>query len=780
MADRPEPAGASNAGNIVAHPALGRQAPNRLLHRLWQQWRSFAVDRLRQLLLDIDDDLFARADAAENGAMQELYFNAMRLLRYQTDLIRDRFAEAIDAPVPEFMEGKGSTGAAPVQADEEASLEQRLEELSLMDEEVLEQRLAVATMTQRFERAHSLEVLLAQRRLEALRQEASDRSSQYDFNARRLAEAFAGALAPLDLDLRIRLLLFKHFELQVMEPLADLLRQFNSELVAAGILPKLDLSAERAAATQAPAPHEHSAALSEPAATAHQGNPSQAAAPAEGAANVGVPSAATSSNLPGGQPSPLPALSLPPGIDLDVARERRQSLMRKLPALSQQRRFAGGNDPTRLLDVAMVLNLLQTTQRSHWPDWQRDSLEQLPARLDFGALLLDQAQRQGHEQAALQGADEDTVNLLQMLFDLILDDDNLAIPMRALIARLQLPMLRVALLDAGFFSSGKHPARRFLNAISRAGIGWSQAAERSKDRLYAGLEALVNRAGSEFDGDPALFDRLCRELDSLLAEETERVKKAEAKVVAQEQARIAADRTRLIITRLIEHRLASAPDLPQTLHAFITQSWQQVLMRAHGQPAAWKDAFAVLRRLTGSSNGLDGAALHQALTAGLELLAIDSADASRQAADILGLWVDYEAEAPAFSGEGSEGDPEQELAVITTAAAQDEAPRADDPAPPSSAAMAAAQDLAEQSWVELQTRIGKVLRCRLATVTSMPERCIFLNRRGLRIETLSRLEIARAIDAGRLRILDDRQLFDRALERVIGGLRQEQVATSSR
>ena len=58
--------------------------------------------------------------------------------------------------------------------------------------------------------------------------------------------------------------------------------------------------------------------------------------------------------------------------------------------------------------------------------------------------------------------DEDTVNLVGMLFDYILNDRNLAIPMKALIGRLQIPMLKVAILDKTFFSRTSHPARQLV------------------------------------------------------------------------------------------------------------------------------------------------------------------------------------------------------------------------------------------------------------------------------------------------------------------------------
>ncbi len=779
MADSSEPRPTRATAKVVSHPAAAQQAPRRILKRMWERWLSQSKDCLKQLLLDIDDDLFARADEAESSSAQELYFNSMRLLRYQTREIRQRFAQALLAPAP--------SKEPPTAKNSDAPLEERIEGLSLMDEDALEQRLAVGTMTQRFERTHTLQVTLFKRRMDVVRKRVDPNFelAHVEFDVKRLAEAFADALAPLELDLRVRLILFKHFELQVLDPLAGLFREFNELLVEAGILPNLDLTRElreqAAGATEGRGPE-----ASDPA-----GATSQAGHPMTGAAGYGAPGNATPAGAVGGgiggggisgggiagggiagAGGIGGASGIAAGPDIAAAFQRRAALMRKLPALGRRRRYSHAAHPSQLLDVGMVLRLLQASERMVANQWREGDLDRLPERLDLGALLLAEAERSGRAEAALNDADEDTVNLLQMLFDLILQDDNQPVPMRALIARLQLPMLRVALADPEFFSSSRHPARRFLNAISRSGIGWSQADEKSRDRLYAGIEALVNRAASSFVGNAAFFDTLRAELEALMEEEAERVRAAEAKVIAQEKARIDAERTRRIVTRLLDHRINCAGNMPADLKRFLETDWQQVLLRAHGHSVAWQNAFSVLRRLTGSHTGPEGSALHEALTDGLTLLARSPQDAKSLASEMLALWAEMEP-APVPQTAPRSEDPQAELAAAVEAVTEEKEDQSEPEQMPSPEVQVAANALVQHDWVELQTRNGRIVRCRLAAITEAPERCIFLNRRGLRIDTLSRLDIARAMEAGRLRVLDDRQMFDRALEQVIGSLRTE-------
>src|SRR3989344_255207 len=62
--------------------------------------------------------------------------------------------------------------------------------------------------------------------------------------------------------------------------------------------------------------------------------------------------------------------------------------------------------------------------------------------------------------------DQIVIDIVAALFDQVLSDPKVAPEMARQIARLQMPVLRVALGDISFFSSRKHPVRRFVNRIA--------------------------------------------------------------------------------------------------------------------------------------------------------------------------------------------------------------------------------------------------------------------------------------------------------------------------
>jgi hypothetical protein len=87
--------------------------------------------------------------------------------------------------------------------------------------------------------------------------------------------------------------------------------------------------------------------------------------------------------------------------------------------------------------------------------------------------------------------------------------------------------------------------------------------------------------------------------------------------------------------------------------------------------------------------------------------------------------------------------------------------------------------LVEGTWVELR-QDDEVLRCKLSTIVKPGDRYVFVSRRGMKVAEKTRMELARELQDERMLVLNDAQVFDRALQAVIGNLRQIQDASSSR
>jgi hypothetical protein len=110
--------------------------------------------------------------------------------------------------------------------------------------------------------------------------------------------------------------------------------------------------------------------------------------------------------------------------------------------------------------------------------------------------------REELRQASSGALDHMVIDVIGFLFDQILADPKVPPQMARLIARLQLPVLRAALGDSSFFSSRKHPVRRFVNRIASLGAAFEDFDDASAREFLAKVKALV---GEVVDGD---FDQI--------------------------------------------------------------------------------------------------------------------------------------------------------------------------------------------------------------------------------------------------------------------------------
>ena len=121
----------------------------------------------------------------------------------------------------------------------------------------------------------------------------------------------------------------------------------------------------------------------------------------------------------------------------------------------------------------------------------------------------------GHKANQLESM---TIEMVAMLFDFIFDTRDMPDGIKALLARLQIPVLKAAMLDGAFFAKKTHPARLLVNALAQAGLAWSPVTG-NEDPLYRKIDQIVHRVLDGFDNDLSVFDELRHDLEEFLAAE---------------------------------------------------------------------------------------------------------------------------------------------------------------------------------------------------------------------------------------------------------------------
>lgn len=587
-----------------------------------------------------------------------------------------------------------------------------------------------------------------------------------------LCDAFMSEAKKLDVDIKAKLVLFKLFDRTVVSQLGDVYRAANQVLIDHNVLPSLTTGG-RSSATRQSTTAENT--YGEPSSHHHQ------------QANQEVISALQ--GMLGGQ-------------------------------ISQQTPVSDGHQLLQLLSVAQKM-----------PAANQQSMIGVDVRS-----LLGEMQRTTGGAVTIGRMDDEIINLVNMLFDFILEDRNLADPMKALISRMQIPMVKVALVDKTFFTKGGHAARRLLNEMATAALGWQGDLETGeRDPLYKKMEGVVRRLIEDFDTDVSIFSELLADFTSFIEKEKRRVAVLERRTLDAEDGKAKAEVARTIVAVEIELRTINE-SLPQVVSKLISDAWQNVLFVVglkHGYDSEeWHSALKTLEDLVWSVRVPESDADRQRLIrlvpdllsrlrGGLDTISFNPFVMSELFKSLeevhLGCIRGKSAAVPLTSAPAPKAPtPKEEIEPapieneMPTAAAEangdqpsmmdlDQMPEMDTlgdtlgedsnedfidqpgtNVQPEKEEILADDDtymkqvagFVQGAWFEMLDPAGASIRCRLAAVIKPTGKYIFVNRNGMKVAEKTQQELASALKQDRIRALDNSMLFDRALETVVSSLRK--------
>jgi hypothetical protein len=222
-----------------------------------------------------------------------------------------------------------------------------------------------------------------------------------------------------------------------------------------------------------------------------------------------------------------------------------------------------------------------------------------PAASDDGASApmppnLIRAHREELRQAATGSLDHMVIDVIGSLFEQILSDPKVAPQMARQIGRLQLPVLRAALGDPGFFSSRRHPVRRFVNRIASLGAAFEDYSdEAARDFLNKVRQLVQQVVEGDFD-QIAVYEQQLAELEAFVTEQARRDVDAEGDATRLLSAKEDELRLRALYAQQLQGDLQGLT-APEFVREFIGQVWSQVLVRAAERFGADHDRTRRLR-----------------------------------------------------------------------------------------------------------------------------------------------------------------------------------------
>jgi hypothetical protein len=720
--------------------------------------RSIAGKRLQQWIGNtfehVDDALFDLAEKAENNAAQMHYFDGMREVRKRRPTVERQFLGAINRnvgelahpPQPSATAASGLTGTV---------------ELSLVADNELEESLAITSMIGKHESRLMRDLFAVNQRLSVICGGYKIDDASNPVAPAILAQAFRQALHELSADMRVKLIIYKLFDRYVLSSLEELYQEINTELARAGVLPQLRHEVVRTGRAQ-------------PAAATGSGTVDSQAGTAAGDEAGDIPSdlLQTLHALFSARRGPAPGTSgsgyVMPSGPLPSANE----LLGALSVLQSQIASAGPLPQTQSDDAAQL------------------SREVLQLK---GHLLTQIGALRGEKPSHVATIDEDTIDLVGMLFEFILEDRNLPAAMQVMLARLQIPYLKAAILDRKLFAHRQHPARRLLDCLADQAKGWSEESDRDH-RLHEKVKSIVDQLLHDFDDDMGIFERLLADLQQFQDVNKRRSELAEQRVAEStrgreklEQARRRAARE--ILDRIGEHKL------PPLVHGVLARAWANhlvlTLLRQGEDSPEFKSALRFIDEFIASTQPVTDPASRQALRQmlpgieralrqGLANVAFQEQDVERllgqlhtyyrqQLGETLGssevVTVDEDAAMLAI--------PDSIQPVIDQNAAQDDSIEEDvAEVPLDSPEWHQVQALQPGTWLEFCLPDEAMARAKLSWISPMSGRYLFVNRRGLKVADYSPQELSVLIADGQARVLATNALFDRAMTAIVGKLSQ--------
>lgn len=266
-----------------------------------------------------------------------------------------------------------------------------------------------------------------------------------------------------------------------------------------------------------------------------------------------------------------------------------QAPQRLSAAIKQAQEAMRQEDPS--LDLNLSSDVLSL------PDEAPQRLEQWQQR--------HQSVKSALKQAADTPAERATIELVAMMFQSILMEDHIPATVRVWFARLQMPVLRVAVSEPDFFATTDHPARQLIDRMGACVMGFNTSAnhvavnaaaahvggdplEREIKRVVQVVEAYPDTGRRVFQTVLTEFEKF---LDNYFENENQNTRRGVSLAQQVEQ------RETLAIQYTIELRkmLAEVP-VQDGVREFLFQTWADVLAVTAVRSGAQSDSIKQMKR----------------------------------------------------------------------------------------------------------------------------------------------------------------------------------------
>ncbi len=705
--------------------------------------------QLMEHMFSATDDLFYElSKRASSNNEQNLYFESMREIRVKKEGLISAFLQKLSSKFEDLVTPSRFAPKTPTpNPNEEVSL-------SIVEGDDLEMELALKNMSSRARESYKTDIYELSIRLDHLLLQASVTEDNNPLDPHQIAKAFVQSCNDnLKISIKARLILFKLFEKHILKQLGHIYADANQLLIETGILPKVPKNLIKNATQTRPAAQDITNTQSTPAIETKAHAQSTAHPHSERTISLSpemLASLMSAIRGTGHATAPYYSYSSNPGPAIATT-DLASSLTSKQPVVDHK--IARSEPKVVLRDL---VNDLLSKNNPTTPN-------------------------------SLGQTDEDTINLVAMFFDKILEDQDLPLIVQSLVCRLQIPILKVALKDKSFLSNNDHPARLLINTITKAGIQVDESKALERDPLYRAIVDGVQTINRQYALDVSIFTEIQSGLEDLLRKESRKSSIVENRTAQTEMGKAKIRNAKSFAQSTLFEKLKDEK-LPSPISEFLTNTWLQVLVitfiKEGKEGALWvenEQLVSDLVWLCKSHSDERSKARAQRLKPeilgriekGLEL-AIDNSATRASRIDQIENTIDsiVEKHGPKEiefrrldqrqkenlgKADGVEKSWDEMTALERQQSKYEEL---------SSKYYIEAKEIQEGTWIEFQEENGKMNRCKLSKKIDA-DTYLFVNRFGFKSLERSRRQFAYDMQFKKAKILDSTPIFDRVLDGII-------------
>ncbi|HJV96829.1 MAG TPA: DUF1631 family protein, partial [Albitalea sp.] len=212
-------------------------------------------------------------------------------------------------------------------------------------------------------------------------------------------------------------------------------------------------------------------------------------------------------------------------------------------------------------------------------------------------MLLEELQqrKQALKQAAATPIERATIEIVALLFQSILTEERIPASVRVWFARLQMPVLRVAVSEPDFFATTDHPARRLIDRMGACVMGFDAAMRNAGELVEKEIKRVVQVVEAYPDTGRRVFQTVLTEFEKFLEHYFKNDNEASRKGVSLAQQ--VEQRETLAIQYTIELRkMLNEVPVQEGVREFLFQVWADVLAMTAVKSGLHSEETKVMKR----------------------------------------------------------------------------------------------------------------------------------------------------------------------------------------